>query len=66
MALLTDLAANALTLDIIPDAATQIRLRNKYRPVLGIMLDRLRETANPLNLIPQKREELLACFAEAL
>ncbi len=63
---LFDVAANALTLDALPDATTRTRLRTKYTPVMGIMLDRLRETANPLNITPQKREELLARFAAAL
>jgi len=63
---LFDVAANALTLDAIPDAPTRTRLFNKYTPVMGIMLDRLRETATPLNITPQKREELLARFADAL
>lgn len=63
---LFDLAANALTLDAVADATIRTRLRNKYTPVLGIMLDRLRETANPLNITLQKREELLARFADAL
>jgi len=30
------------------------------------MLDRLRETANPLNITPQKRKQLLARFTAAL
>jgi len=63
---LFDVAANALTLDAIPDAPTRTRLLNKYTPVIGIMLDRLRETASPLNIAPHKREELLARFADAL
>ena len=63
---LFDMAANALTLDAVPDAPTRTRLLNKYTPVMGIMLDRLRETATPLNITLQKREELLACFADAL
>lgn len=63
---LFDVATNALTLDAVPDAPTRTRLRTKYTPVMGIMLDRLRETATPLNMTPHKREELLACFAAAL
>lgn len=63
---LFDVAANALTLDAVPDAPTRTRLRTKYTPVMGIMLDRLRETATPLNITPHKREELLARFANAL
>ena len=63
---LFDVAANALTLDAIPDAPTRTRLLNKYTPVMGIMLDRLRETATPLNITPHKREELLARFVDAL
>ncbi len=63
---LFDVAANALTLDAVPDATTRTRLLNKYTPMIGIMLDRLRETANPLNITPQKREHLLARFAATL
>jgi hypothetical protein len=63
---LFDVAANALTLDAIPDAPARTRLLNKYTLVMGIMLDRLRETATPLNITPQKREELLARFVDAL
>ena len=63
---LFDVAANALTLDALPDAPTRTRLLNKYTPVMGIMLARLRETATPLNITPHKREELLARFADAL
>lgn len=60
-----DFAANALNLDTVPDTTTRTRLLNKYIPVIGIMLDRLRETANPLNMTQQKREELLARFTDA-
>jgi len=63
---LFDVAANALTLDAVLDATKRTRLLNKYTPVMGIMLDRLRETANLLNITPQKREELLARLADAL
>ena len=63
---LCDLAANALTLDAIPEAPTRARLLTKYTPVMGIMLDRLRETANPLNITQQKRGELLVRFTDAL
>ena len=63
---LFDVAANALTLDAVPDAPTRTRLLNKYTPVLGILLDRLQATATPLNITPHKREELLARFANAL
>ena len=63
---LFDFAANALTLDAVPDAPTRTRLLTKYMPVMAIMLDRLRETATPLNITPHKREELIARFADAL
>jgi (p)ppGpp synthase/HD superfamily hydrolase len=63
---LFDLAVNALTLDAIPDATTRTRLLTKYTPVPGIMRDRLRDSANPLNIKPHKREELLARFTAVL
>ena len=63
---LFDFAANALTLDAIRDATTRTRLLTKYMPVMVIMLERLQETAFPLNMTPQKREELLSRFADAL
>jgi (p)ppGpp synthase/HD superfamily hydrolase len=49
---LFDVAANALTLDAVPDVPTRTRLLNKYTPVLGILLDRLQATATPLNITP--------------
>lgn len=63
---LYDLVANALTLDALPDAAMRSRLLQKYMPVLAIMLDRLQETAHPLNIIAQRQEQLRARLSDAL
>jgi (p)ppGpp synthase/HD superfamily hydrolase len=60
-----DFAANALNLDAVLDETKRTRYLNKYTPVIGILLDRLRDTANPLNITQQKREELLARFTYA-
>jgi hypothetical protein len=61
-----DFAANALHLDAISDVTRRTRLRNKYYPVLSIMLDRLHETGKPLNILSPKREEMLIRFVDAL
>jgi (p)ppGpp synthase/HD superfamily hydrolase len=60
-----DFAANALNLDAIPDETQKTRYLNRYAPVIGMMLDRLRNTTNPLNMTQHKREELLVRFAYA-
>jgi (p)ppGpp synthase/HD superfamily hydrolase len=63
---LFDLVANALTLDAIPDVTTRTRLLRKYVPVLAIMLDRLQETARPLNITAHRREQLLTRLSDEL
>jgi (p)ppGpp synthase/HD superfamily hydrolase len=60
-----DFAANALNLDAVADESKRRRYLNKYAPVIGILLDRLRDTANPLNITEQKREELLGRLSYA-
>lgn len=60
-----DFAANVLNLDAIPDKIERTRYLNKYTPVIENIIDRLRDTANALNITPQKREEMLARFTYA-
>lgn len=63
---LFDLLANALTLDTIPKSAVRRRLLKKYTSVIGIMHARLQDAASPLNIIPQKRAQVLARLGDAL
>lgn len=63
---LFDLLANALTLAAIPDVPTRTRLLTKYLPVLGLLLDRLQETASPLNITPRCSAQVLIRLAEAI
>jgi len=58
-----DLAANALNIAAVPDEAKRTKYRNKYLPVIGIVLVQLNDTA--LNITQQKREEMLARFTRA-
>lgn len=51
-----DFAANVLHLGATSDVTRRAQLRNKYYPVLSIMLDRLHETGNPLNILSSKKE----------
>ena len=60
-----DFAANALNLDALPDKTKRTRYLNKYTPVRGILLDRLKDISRPLNITQQKRKELLIRFTYA-
>ena len=63
---LFDFAANSLKLDTLSDVAIRTRLRNKYMPVVSIMLNRLRDTIRPLNITLQKKDEMLSRFSDVL
>lgn len=63
---LFDFAANSLKLDTLSDATIRTRLRDKYIPVVSIMLNRLRDTTRPLNITSQKEEEMLSRFSDVL
>ena len=63
---LFDFAANSLKLDTLSDATIRTRLRDKYMPVVSIMLNRLRDTTRPLNITSQKKEEMLSRFSDVL
>lgn len=60
-----DFIVNALNTDAIPDKTERTKYRKKYASVIGILIDRLRDTAHPLNITQQKREELLTRFTYA-
>ncbi len=55
-----DFSTNALALDGIPDAGIRHKNARKYATVIDFLIDRLGDSASPLNLLPEKREALLA------
>lgn len=62
---LFDFSTNVLSLAGVPNEATRKRYTQKYETVIGDIIDRLRDTSRPLNILPEKREALLVSLIAA-
>ncbi len=57
-----DFEVNVQSIDTIPDKSKRVKFVRKYNPVVPVIIDRLRNEKNPLNITTKKREELVHSF----